>query len=192
MGGQDKFFLKKYKKLVTKSDLRRLIHVKRKEVSTLDIEKLYQTYYMQVYSYAMTVAKDPHVAEEVTQETFAKAMASTYKGTASEYTWLCAIAKNVANDHFRAQKRVAPLDEVQEETSAPPEADVIARASSLEIHRILHHMEEPYKEVFELRVFGELAFRDIADIFGKTESWARVTYHRARLKIKERMTDDDR
>ena len=53
-------------------------------------------------------------------------------------------------------------------------------------------MEEPYKEVFELRVFGELSFRDIADIFGKTESWARVTYHRARLKIKERMTNNDR
>lgn len=172
--------------------MRRLIHVKRKEVSTLDIEKLYQTYYMQVYSYAMTVVKDPNVAEDVTQQTFVKAMASTYKGAASEYTWLCAIAKNVANDHFRAQKRVAPLEDAAEPASEPPEADVIARASSLEIHRILHHMEEPYKEVFELRVFGELAFRDIADIFGKTESWARVTYHRARLKIKERMTDDDR
>lgn len=165
---------------------------KRKEVSTLDIEKLYQTYYMQVYSYVMTVVGNAHVAEEITQETFAKAMASDYKGSAGEYTWLCAIAKNAANDYFRAAKRVAPLEDAPEATSPSAEGDVVTRASSLAIHRILHTMAEPYKEVFELRVFGELAFRDIADIFGKTESWARVTYHRARLKIKERMTDDDR
>ena len=161
-------------------------------MSTLDIEKLYRTYYMQVYAYAMTVVKDSNVAEEVTQQTFVKALSADCKGTASAYTWLCAIAKNVANDHFRAAKRMAPLAEAETQASDSLQADVIARASSLEIHRILHTMEEPYKEVFELRVFGELSFRDIADIFGKTESWARVTYHRARLKIKERMTNTDR
>ena len=55
------------------------------------------------------------------------------------------------------------------------------------IHKTLHSMEEPYREVFELRVFGELSFLQISQIFGKTESWARVTYHRARLKIQERL-----
>ena len=55
------------------------------------------------------------------------------------------------------------------------------------IHLILHQLEEPYKEVFQLRVFGDLSFAQIASIFGKTEVWARVTYHRARLKIQERM-----
>ena len=56
---------------------------------------------------------------------------------------------------------------------------------------ILHELPEPYKEVFQLRVFGELAFGQIGRIFGKTETWARVTYHRARLKIQERMGRDD-
>lgn len=55
------------------------------------------------------------------------------------------------------------------------------------IHLVLHRMEEPYKEVFQLRVFGELSFAQIASIFGKNETWARVTYHRAKLKIQERM-----
>ena len=55
------------------------------------------------------------------------------------------------------------------------------------IHEYLHNMEEPYKEVFQLRVFGELSFADIGKIFHKTESWARVTYHRARLKLQEKM-----
>lgn len=59
--------------------------------------------------------------------------------------------------------------------------------ATLQIHRILHRMEEPYKEVFQLRVFGELSFQKIGRIFEKTETWARVTYHRARLKIQERM-----
>jgi RNA polymerase sigma-70 factor (ECF subfamily) len=61
--------------------------------------------------------------------------------------------------------------------------------ATLQIHRILHKLEEPYKEVFQLRVFGELSFRKIGQIFDKTEAWARVTYHRARLKIKERMEE---
>ncbi|MCR5341475.1 MAG: RNA polymerase subunit sigma, partial [Saccharofermentans sp.] len=61
--------------------------------------------------------------------------------------------------------------------------------TSIRIHSILHQMEEPYKEVFQLRVFGELSFAEIGSIFGKTETWARVTYHRARVKIKERMDE---
>ena len=64
---------------------------------------------------------------------------------------------------------------------------IIKREDSLKIHRYLHQLEEPYKEVFQLRVFGELSFADIGRIFHKTESWARVTYHRARLKLQEKM-----
>ena len=61
------------------------------------------------------------------------------------------------------------------------------RDASFRIHMALHALEEPYRETFELRVFGELSFREIGVIFGKTENWARVTYHRARLKLRERM-----
>lgn len=66
-----------------------------------------------------------------------------------------------------------------------PEAEWLEREAAEELRRGLEEMEEPYREVFSLRVFGELSFRQIAQLFGKTESWARVTYHRARLKLKE-------
>ena len=71
------------------------------------------------------------------------------------------------------------------------EKELVDKETSLRIHRILHTLEEPYKEVFQLRTFGELSFNEIGSIFGKTESWARVTYHRAKLKIRERMDENE-
>ena len=56
---------------------------------------------------------------------------------------------------------------------------------------MLHNLEEPYKEVFQLRIFGELSFRDIGKIFGKSENWARITYHRAKLKLQEKMEESN-
>ena len=65
------------------------------------------------------------------------------------------------------------------------EEKVLSKETLFEVHKVLHELDEPYKEVFSLRVFGELSFRQIGELFGKTESWARVTYHRAKIKIKE-------
>ena len=73
------------------------------------------------------------------------------------------------------------------DTAGSIEKLIADKDSSFRIHLALHAMEEPYREVFELRIFGELSFREVGDIFGKTENWARVTYHRARLKLQERM-----
>ena len=64
---------------------------------------------------------------------------------------------------------------------------IITKESAFEIHKILHKLEEPYKEVFSLRTFGELSFKQIGELFEKTESWARVTYYRAKVKIKEEL-----
>lgn len=152
---------------------------------------MYNTYFVKIYSYVMNLVKNPSAAEDITQETFAKAMHSknSHKGRSSEYTWLCAIAKNLAYDYFREEKRKTDLSDAAESLVADhTELDqVLIKESSFRIHQVLHEMEEPYKEVFELRVFGELSFAEIAKIFRKTESWARVTYHRARLKLKERL-----
>ncbi len=68
------------------------------------------------------------------------------------------------------------------------EARFLEQKSAFEIHHILHQLPEPYREVFSLRVLGQLSFRQIGELLGKTESWARVTYHRARLKIKEELS----
>ncbi len=154
----------------------------------MDFEKLYHTYYMEVYSYVMTLAKQASVAEEVTQEVFFKALKTKqcYKGKASQFTWLCAIAKNTYTDFIRKQSKTSELaEEIPSNVSFVKALE--DEDSALRIHQILHKLEEPYKEVFQLRIFGELSFAKIGIIFGKTENWARVTYHRARLKIQEGM-----
>lgn len=157
-----------------------------------DFEQLYEAYYMQVYSFVMTLAKNCDAAEEITQKTFFKVMTTDkkYQGNSSELTWLCAIAKNLFLDELRMQRKrevlnpEQPLDFSMEKT-------VVDEDSAFRIHQVLHALEEPYKEVFQLRVFGELPFQKIGKIFDKTENWARVTYHRARLKIQERMEKNE-
>ena len=156
----------------------------------MDYEKLYISYYMQVYSYAITLTKNPDLAEEITQHTFVKAISaiSKYNGKSSELTWLCSIAKNLYYDEIRRNQKLTGIEDVNRMTSANDLEKTVADTDmAFRIHLVLHDLEEPYKEVFQLRVFGELSFAQIATIFKKTESWARVTYHRARLKIKERM-----
>lgn len=155
-------------------------------------EKLYEAYYMRVFSYVMTLTGDRSQAEEITQETFFRAISknSSFRGESDEVTWLCAIARNFFLDEKRRQGRTEPISEIMPDTGRDVEQAAMDRDSSFRIHMALHSLEEPYREVFELRVFGELSFREIGMIFSKTENWARVTYHRARLKLQERMNKE--
>ena len=154
--------------------------------------KLYEAFYMKVFSYVMTLAGDKEEAMEITQETFFRAITTDkqFRGESENFTWLCAIAKNFFIDEKRRKSRFedVPLDEQPDEKKSI-EKRLADADSSIRIHKILHTLEEPYKEVFQLRVFGELSFTEVGSIFGKTETWARVTYHRARVKIKERMDE---
>ena len=152
-------------------------------------EKMYEAYYMRVFSYVMTLTGDRMQAEEITQEAFFRAFSKqrSFRGESDEVTWLCAIAKNFFLDEKRRQNRTEPLPEEMTSSEKSMEQAAVERDTSFRIHLALHALEEPYREVFELRVFGELSFREVGLIFGKTENWARVTYHRARLKLQERM-----
>lgn len=156
----------------------------------MGFESLYQMYYIKIYSYIMTLVKNADTAEEITQETFFKAVNAQkhrrFRGKSSEYTWLVSIAKNLAMDYFRAQKKRAEMPEEEPPDPHPAaETQTEQKDTALRIHLLLHQMKEPYKEVFQLRVFGELSFKEIGMIFSKTENWARVTYHRAKLKLQE-------
>ena len=153
-------------------------------------EKMYAAHYMRVFSYAMTLSGDRTLAEEITQETFFRAFSrqGEFRQESDEATWLCAIAKNLFYDEKRRQTKTGgPIPEEVPDTGKGIEQAAADRDSSFRIHVALHTLEEPYREIFELRIFGELSFREIGEIFGKTENWARVTYHRARLKLQERM-----
>lgn len=105
--------------------------------------------------------------------------------------WLCQIAKNLFLNHCKKQKHLTgnEIPESEADPRVSVEEQIADSEQAMKIHRILHEMKDPQKEVFSLRIFGELSFRQIGDLFGKTESWARVTFHRAKLTIIEAMEE---
>ena len=159
----------------------------------MNIEELYRTYFDIVYRYIRSISQDGSLAEEVTQETFFKALkkADQFRGDCDVRVWLCQIAKNTLYDHLKKQKKQLLGDERLEEAESADgellEEKLAQRSQAMEIHKVLHRLSEPYKEVFSLRTFGELTFREIGMLFGKSEIWARVTYYRARVKIREEL-----
>ena len=160
----------------------------------MDIQELYENYFLTVYKYILSLAQDVHIAEEVTQETFFKALkqAKSFRGECKLSVWLCQIAKNCYLDDLRKKKYVKSMDESEQPAAMEDFGTVyIEKETSMRIHQKLHKLKEPYKEVFSLRVFGELSFQEIGEIFEKSENWARVTYHRARMKIKEELEFED-
>ena len=159
----------------------------------MNIEELYRTYFDIVYRYIRSISQDGSLAEEVTQETFFKALkkADQFRGDCDVRVWLCQIAKNTLYDHLKKQKKQLLGDEKLEKAESAGgellEEKLAQRSQAMEIHKVLHRLSEPYKEVFSLRTFGELTFREIGMLFGKSEDWARVTYYRARVKIREEL-----
>lgn len=157
-----------------------------------EFEDIYKNYFKDIFLYIYSLSGDKHIAEDITAETFMKAIKSIerFKGNCDIRVWLCQIAKNCYFSFLRKKKKTVHLDELSEQKDNFNFEQIISSTEeSMEIHEILHNLDEPYKEVFSLRVFGELSFKQIACLFGKSDNWACVTYHRARNKIKERMED---
>lgn len=150
-----------------------------------EYQEIYSLYFQDVYKYVLALSRDPSLAEEITQEAFFKALKSldSFQGQCKLYVWLCQIAKNTYLSYLKKHKE----PEKEETCTSSLEEMMLDKESAFLIHQALHNLPEPYKEVFSLRVLGELSFRQIGLLFGKTENWARVTYHRARLTIKEEL-----
>ena len=160
-------------------------------------EDIINAEYQAVYHYILSLCRDEKEAEDITQDTFVKAISTeSFRGESSYYSWLCSIGRNIWIDKCR-KSGILQFEEMPEEalpaaSESPPLEEVIADGELLrQVHRIIHKMDEPYKEVFTLKVFGDLSFKDISFLFGKTESWARVTYHRARKKIIEMLRKEN-
>ena len=155
-----------------------------------DFQEVYELYFRDVYRYALSLCRSESIAEEITQETFYKALAKldSFDGKCKVSVWLCQIAKNTYISMCRKNKHLDPsADTSQLVDGWSVEDSICNQDTAFSVHKILHNLDEPYKEVFSLRTFGELSFKQIGELFGKTEAWARVTYHRARLKIKEEL-----
>lgn len=154
----------------------------------MDIDGIYEKYFIFVYKYILSLCQNVTIAEDITQETFYKALKNldTFEGKSKIETWLCQIAKNLYFNQYIKDNRDLKFGDTNA-TGKSAEKNLILKESSFEIHKILFKLSEPYKEVFSLRTFGELSFSQIGELFEKSESWARVTHHRAKLKIKEEL-----
>ncbi len=149
----------------------------------MNFEEIYSEYATAVYRFLAGLTRDAHLAEELTQECFYRAYKGIhkFKGDCKLSVWLCQIAKNSYFDYCRKTKASTMLVEMPGEIE--PGDGFLLKENATQIHRILHALDEPYKEVFTLRVFGELSYKDIASLFEKSENWARVVFFRAKTKI---------
>lgn len=161
----------------------------------MEFEQIYNTYFKSVYLYILKLSGDEYLAEEITSETFLKAMKSIedFRGECDMRVWLCQIAKNAYYSYLKQSNRIANVDEAELQNMTDPNAFVEEQLGTQEevrqIRKVLHIMPNPYKEVFMWRVFGELSFKEIGDLYGKTDNWACVTYYRARKMIQSRLEE---
>lgn len=153
---------------------------------------IYETYFADVELYLRAVCRDEALAEELTEQVFFRALKAlpTFRGDCDIRTWLCAMARNAFVSHQRKEKPSQSIEELQiPDSRKTVEEWIVDQEQAMAIHRILHDLPEPYKEVFSLRIFGQLSFGDIGSLFGRTANWACVTYHRARQKIQSEMEE---
>lgn len=161
-----------------------------------EFDRVYAKYFGEVYKFVLTLCRDPDLAEELTQETFFKALKNIggFRGNCRIGSWLCQIAKNTYYDWAKKHNREVELlpeswmvaeDAGQGCNAGNIEEGLLEKEAAFAIHRAVHYLREPYKEVFWLRTFGELSFVQIGALFDKSESWARVTYYRARVMVRE-------
>ena len=153
----------------------------------LDMDSVYREYVTVVYKFLLSLCYEEDMAEELTQETFYQAVrsANRYDGSCKVSTWLCQIAKDLWYQEVEHRKRkgTSPLTEDILSKDMPVEDRFNIREEKMELFRKVHVLDETAKEVVLLRVTGAFSFKEIGELFGKNENWARVTYYRAKQKI---------
>lgn len=158
--------------------------------------EIYEANVNEVYGFLLSLCRDENLAEDLTQETFLKAIdrIDTFRGDCKISVWLCQIGKHLFYRHYNKTRahnaKQIPSEETWVEQS--PEGDVLLRAEASEILRHLHTMDEPYKEVFMLHIFGEISLKEISLLFGKSDSWARVTFYRAKAIIIQKLKGEEK
>lgn len=155
-----------------------------------DPDNIYKEYAEMVFKFLMSLCHDVDIAQELTQETFYQAIksANRYDGSCKVSTWLCQIARHMWG-HYLDKKRLqnyVELDECFPSDEPGPEAIAERKDEKLQLYKMVHDLGDVEKEVVFLHLTGEFTFREIGEIFGKSENWARVTFYRAKQKLKER------
>ena len=158
-----------------------------------DMDQVYREHSRLVYRYLLSRTGDPDLSEELTQETFCRAVKSSqrFDGSCQVSTWLIAIAKNLLKEEARRHPPQSELTPLSAE-SGPAEGEALARLAHLTLLQRLHALAEPAREVVYLRSFGGLSFREIGQVLGASETWARVTFYRAKERLKKEMEKDEK
>lgn len=153
-----------------------------------DMEQIYKEYFETVHKYLFCLTRNSHISEELTQETFYRAIKKidTYRGDCKISVWLCQIAKNLWYDYCRKNKKVVNENEMLEISSQnTTEEQVIAKEEKILLYQKMQKLDKEVREVIYLRITGELSFKEIGTILNKTENWARVTFYRGKNRLKE-------
>jgi len=157
------------------------------------IDEIYQKYAKMVYKYLMSLVHNCDLAEELTQETFYQAIKNIgrFDGSCQISTWLCAIAKN---QFLSYQRKHPPLENLEDYNQAfdSVEKKVFDSVNRVEVLKRLHLCPEPFREILYLRIFGNLSFREIGEIMGRTENWARVTFYRGKEKLRKEIMKNEK
>lgn len=154
-----------------------------------EFEAIYDAYFSDVYKFILSIAKDAAVAEDVVQETFFKALRNidNLRDETKLKSWLFQIAKNTYLSRVTRSVKTISIDEIEIASTQNTEVEFVNKDTVKQVRQLLHKMKEPYKEVFYLRVFAGLSFNEIAEIFDEKDTWARQTFHRAKLMIRKEL-----
>ncbi len=155
-----------------------------------NIEKIYTENVETVRKYLFCLTHNDDIAEELTQETFYRAIRkiNSFKNNSKISTWLCQIAKNLWFDELKKNRKIKNISEEEMlliKSKDKVEDAVILRDNKLQLFKNMQKLDRDMKEVVQLRIIGELTFKEIGDVLGKTENWARVVFYRAKIKLKE-------
>lgn len=155
-----------------------------------NMEQIYKQYFETVNKYLFCLTHNNDISEELTQETFCKAVQKidTYKGECKISVWLCQIAKNLWYDQCRKNKKIVnerEIDLLNIQELKTLEEQVISNDEKVSLYKKMQKLDEKTREVMYLRITGELSFKEIGIILNRTENWARVTFYRAKNQLKE-------
>ena len=158
----------------------------------MNFGRIYEEYFRELQRYLLSLCRDSRIAEELTQETFFRALEhiGQFRGECTLRVWLCQIAKHLWYQHLRKRKPEEPLPE--DGLPGPSaEEDVLTRQGHLDLLRQIHALPPSTREVVYLRAFGGLSFREIGDVLGRTETWARVTFYRGKEALRKGGADHE-
>ncbi|MBQ6697086.1 MAG: RNA polymerase sigma factor [Lachnospiraceae bacterium] len=163
----------------------------------MDMKRVCEEYYSTVYGYLLTITGGNYdLAEELTQETFYRAIknAGQFRGDCKMTTWLCQIAKYTFYQHLdkKNRRKEVSMEEALEVAAVQQlEKEYISNEQKVEIYKKIQQLESPTKDVLMLRLSGELSFREIGEILGKTENWARVTFYRGKQILGKELSGNE-